>query len=143
MPFDDLLTPVVIPAEQRHDAATCCGERHVTECRSPAAAADETSQAAEQPLGAYLNEENDDLRQQVAALTAEVERLRSGVYGLSAQGNAMLADALVKAANEVERLRLTDQEMKALKYFANSNWTTYHPLAIVLDSLLRRWGIVI
>jgi hypothetical protein len=68
----------------------------------------------EKPLGAFLDEENNELRQQVATLKAEVERLR-----------------------------LTDQEMKAVKYFANSNWTTYHPLATVLDSLLRRWGIII
>ena len=72
----DMAAPVAVPAEPRHDAATWCGERHVSDCRSPDAAADETSQPDEQPLGAFLNEENDELRQQVATLKAEVERLR-------------------------------------------------------------------
>lgn len=36
---------VAVPAEPRHDAATCCRERHVTECRPEDAGADETSQA--------------------------------------------------------------------------------------------------
>jgi hypothetical protein len=44
MPFDDLLPFVAVPAIERHDAATCCGERQVTECLPTVAAADETSQ---------------------------------------------------------------------------------------------------
>jgi len=72
MPFDDLLTPVAVPAEQQHDAATCRAERQ------------------EPDVGEGWAD------------------LRSKVYGLSAQGNAILADALQKAASEVERLKKSE-----------------------------------
>ena len=93
MPFDDVFgfpvsrstgvaaaanaaVDVARATEQRHDAATCRGGRHVT-FRLPTAASNETSRAGEQPLEAFLDDENSDLRQQVATLTAEVERLRT------------------------------------------------------------------
>jgi hypothetical protein len=78
MPFDDLLTPVAVPAEQRHDGATCCGERHVTECRSPDSEADETShvQITEMSITDTWAAEVARLSAENHLLTAEVERLR-------------------------------------------------------------------
>lgn len=124
MPFDDLLKPVAVPAVERHDAATCCGERQ--EPAKPVEIDGDRPDAGEverlkirvQALLRELKIEGD----QVTTQMDQIERLRSyawkklrhKVYGLSAQGNAILADALQKAASEnatlrseVERLRLT------------------------------------
>jgi hypothetical protein len=79
--------------------------------------------------------ERDALLKKIATLRSESDQQQEIILHAGLEVERLTA--------EVERLRLTDQEMKAVKYFANSNWTTYHPLATVLDSLLRRWGIVI
>ena len=39
---------------------------------------------------------------------------------------------------EVERLRLTDDEVSALKYFADVEWTVQEPPTAVLRGLLER-----
>jgi hypothetical protein len=107
----DCLSRVATSPVPRHDAATCCGERQVTDVGDGwrELGRDEILQDGdevdnglwdwwlsfrvglkagtelryrrrvtpeEQPLGAFLDEENNELREQVATLTAEVERLR-------------------------------------------------------------------
>jgi hypothetical protein len=112
-----------------------------------------------------------DARQDIKRLTAEVARLRDLVRHQRGElyeadlisddeyanlvvtdGKASVArlhtyDDLrfenVKLAAEVERLRLTEDEVKAIKYFSAPQWTRFHPLWAVLDSLLRRLGVVI
>ena len=133
MPFDDLLAPVAVPAVERHDAATCCGERQEPakpveidgdrpdvgdgwrwlEIGEVMASGDEVAMCNasgqviqwvtvyedslargnrvtphlyrfcrrrktpdQQPLGEFLDEENNQLRAENAALRSEVDRLR-------------------------------------------------------------------
>ena len=155
--------------EQRHDAATCCGERQGTECRPEDAGADETSQAdvgdewrdlgpeefihpgdevlmegiwqesfcggdyvgqrheryrrrvtPEAPLGACLDEENNELREQVATLTAEVERLRREVKYLNEKQQAR-AEALLTADLEREGIRVAQLQRDWRQIVAERN----------------------
>ena len=121
MPFDDLLTPVAVPAEQRHDAATCCGERQVTKCRPADAAADETShvQVTEMSI-------TDTWAAEVARLSAE---------------NHLLTE-------EVERLRLRPEEKTALAWCRDCIPAMAHASAVIArvhaeicgNMLLRQGG---
>jgi len=182
MPFDDVYNPppVAIPAEQRHDAATCWGEQPVTEAQPTDAGADDLKTlpkpedwpphirprepkdfgegweevksndmlklgdqmfnkeksvwqntfavgqyhvtadryrrrvtSDEQPRGACLADENNELQQQVATLTDEVRRLRMRLLSkslgkCSADRQRALRGCRIdmeKLTTEVERLR--------------------------------------
>jgi len=84
---------------------------------------------AEAPLGAFLDEENNQLR-------AENSTLRSGVELLGAEASTL--------RNEVERLRLTEEELVAIKLsvreWDDSHDTAGHKFADTLRALLERIG---
>jgi len=71
----------------------------------------------EKPLGAFLDEENNELRQQIAALKALVERLREDLF----------------------RSQLTFKERKAVA-FAEQHFVYFKNQARTLRGLLKRLG---
>jgi hypothetical protein len=68
MPFDDVhgFPPVAVPAEPRHDAATCCGGRQ-----------DDIPQPfIEDGIYTRMWNADEEIREENACLRSEVERLR-------------------------------------------------------------------
>ena len=97
--------------KERHDEPTCCGARHVTECRPTDARADETSQAVWYSA--------------CEAGPGEVLKLKDEVKRLTA---------------EVERLRLRPEELAAIRDAMGWFAAYGHAVALILASMLKRLG---
>jgi hypothetical protein len=166
--------PVAVSAEPRHDAATCSGERQEPDVGPKWDFLHQGAVLRDGDEWAYISTPEDwscvpkfsagsivrdslfsgkryrrrvTPEQQATPDASDAwEELRHKVYGLSAQGNAILADALQKAASEnaalrseVERLRLRREERTAIRN-ALSWMLPSSASFLLLESMLKRLG---